>query len=546
MNRTALGAGVVIVVAMIVGQDAFLPRTDAQNPQPGDRGGVSPAVQHDTSPPLRSMPFRPPAAGFPRKVPLRVPAGLASRPDPDGDDPAAQTAPGVSSAVQLQSFEGLSDDDNAAVLGFRVVPPDPNGDVGPNHYVQMINLILAVYDKSTGARILGPLPGNSIFTGFGGPCETENDGDPIVLYDHLADRWLLSQFAVDAGAMCIAVSAGSDPTGSYHRYAFAVSPAGAYPDYPKLGVWPDGYYMSANEFTASGFAGAIAVAFERDQMLVGGPARMVRRGPLPCGTECYFSLQPSDLDGPAPALGTPNTYITAWDDETWGTGAGADGYRMFAFGVDWGAPASSTFTQLPMVLAPEFDANLCRFNRACIPQRSPGERLDALSAFTMYRAQYRTFDGYVTLVLNHTVDVARDRAGIRWVELRQSGGGWSIAQTGTYAPDSNHRWVGSIAMDKAGNLALGYSVSGRSDFPSIRYTTHDAAFDPPGAMGSEVVLQTGSGVQRNSANRWGDYSAMSVDPVDGCTFWYTQEYYANTGSFDFKTRFGSFKIPSCF
>jgi hypothetical protein len=194
----------------------------------------------------------------------------------------------------------------------------------------------------------------------------------------------------------------------------------------------------------------------------------------------------------------------------------------------------------------EFDANMCNFNIACVPQPKGGERLDSLSQFTMYRAQYRfNADGSSSMVVNHTVDATgRNLAGIRWAELRNAGGGWSLARTGTIAPgDGNHRWLGSLALDKAGDLALGYSVSSRSVFPSIRYATIDS---PTGtSFGPEVELVAGTGSQRASYNRWGDYSTMSVDPVDGCTFWYTQEYYANTGSFDFKTRIGSFKSPNC-
>lgn len=538
----------VVVGAMLV----IAAPTVAADP-PGLTPQVSFAVRHDTSIPWRDMPQQPLGSGVDRQILIRIPLNLAERAKPAdvGGDPVRQSSVGIAATPSPSlSFEGLSDDDNAAVLGFRVVPPDTEGDVGANHYLQWINLILAVYDKATGEKIFGPVAGNSIWQGFGGICETNNDGDPIALYDHLVDRWVISQFAIgDDGHQCIAVSTSDDPTGSYHRYDFVVTPGGLN-DYPKLGVWIDAYYMTVNEFLRVGggfsFNGAIAVAFERDKMLQGLPAQMVKFGPLPCDTECFFSLQPSHLEGPAPAAGTPNTFIMSFDDETWGTGTNPDGYRLWEFQVDWASPSNSTFTSLGQVDAPEFDSNLCQFN-PCVTQPRPGELLDSLSQFTMYRAQFRQFDTHASLLINHTVDAdGRDLAGIRWAELRRDASGWFLHQTGTFAPgDGDHRWMGSLAMDQAGNIALGFSVSSRNTFPSVRYVTRLAS-DPLGELtGGEKELVAGSGVQQNSFNRWGDYSTMSVDPVDGCTFWYTQEYYANNGSFDFKTRIGSFVLPEC-
>ncbi|HBL31897.1 MAG TPA: PKD domain-containing protein, partial [Acidobacteria bacterium] len=222
--------------------------------------------------------------------------------------------------------------------GGRIVPRDTNGDVGTTYYVQTINLILAVYRKSDGVRVFGPAAVNSLWAGFGGKCETDNDGDPTVLYDDAADRWVISQFAVGGdGHQCVAVSTTGDPTGSYYRYDFLVSP-GRLNDYPKMGIWSDGYYITANEFTSS-FQGAIAVAFERDRMLNGLSAQMVKFGPLACGTECPFAVQPAHWDGgTAPPLGAPAPFVMAWDDETWGAGTNPDGYRMWEFDVNWASP----------------------------------------------------------------------------------------------------------------------------------------------------------------------------------------------------------------
>lgn len=510
---------------------------------------VSSDVRHDTSPPLREIRSKPVLPGASREVEIRVPSKIAGKPKPEvgREDPLRQRAVGSAAAPPLSlTFEGQSDDENAAVVGFRVVPPDTNGDVGKNHYVQFINLILSAYDKKTGARVFGPVAGNSIWSGFGGVCETHNDGDPVVLYDAISNRWIVSQFAIAAdGHQCVAVSASGDPAGAYHRYDFVVSP-GALNDYPKLGVWPDAYYMSANQYSQS-FDGVIVVAFERGKMLSGQPARFVEFGPLPCAEECPFTLQPSHLNGPPPAAGTPNTYVMPWDDQLWGTGGNPDGYRVWDFHVDWTNPSNSTFTALSQLDTSPFDSNMCNAMVHCIPQPNPGERVDSLAAWTMYRAQYRSFRDYASLVVNHTVDVdGHNLAGIRWVELRNTGSGWFLYQAGTYAPDDgDHRWMGSLAMDADGDIALGFSVSGNNTFPSIRYVARTPG-DPLGTFsGAEADLLSGSGVQKSSFGRWGDYSTMSVDPEDGCTFWYTQEYYANTGTFDFKTNISSFKVPGC-
>jgi len=543
MNRMLTAFSIAATLAVLVSSMGAPTAAQARRLESGF------AVKHDVSPSLATLAKRAPSEGAADKeVSIKVPSRLPGRAKPAnaGPDRLRQVSPsGERTPAPLLSVEGISDDDNSRLVGFRVVPPDTQGDVGRNQYVQWVNLLMAVYDKKTGKRVFGPVLGNAVWEGFGGICETNNDGDPIVLYDHLADRWMISQFAIGSdGHQCIAVSTTSDPAGSYFRYDFLITKGGLN-DYPKFGVWPDGYYMTVNEF-APGFIGASVWAFEREKMLTGAPAQFVKAGPLPCAAECYFSLQPSDLDGSPSKLGTPNTIVMAWDDESFGTGTGPDGYRLFDFAVDWTSPSSSTFTGPTHVAAPEFDSNLCNFNIGCIDQKG-GEPLDPLAGFTMYRAQYRDFGSYSTLVLNHTVDVSgRSTAGIRWVELRKGRRGWSVFQTGTYAPsDGNHRWMGSAAMDKEGNIALGYSVSGNNMFPSIRYVTRGPD-DPLGQLpGGEVSLQEGTGAQQGSFKRWGDYSTMSVDPVDGCTFWFTTEYYANNGFFDFKTRIGSFRLPSC-
>jgi hypothetical protein len=393
--------------------------------------------------------------------------------------------------------------------------------------------------------LYGPAAGNTLWTGFGGVCSTSNDGDPIVQYDHLADRWMMSQFALPnypSGPFyeCIAVSQTGDPTGAWYRYEFQIS-ATKMNDYPHLGVWPDGYYMSVNQFVGTTWGGAGAVAFERDKMLQGLPAQAV-----------YFDLYsvdpnlggmlPSDLDGPAPAAGTPNYFMQADDN---GYGYPQDQLELWQFSVNWTTPSASSFTQVGVFPTAAFDSDMCLGSRNCIPQSGTTRKLDAIADRLMYRLQYRNFGTHQAMVLNQTVDVnSTDRAGIRWYEMRNSGGGWGIYQQGTFSPDTTGRWMGSIAMDSSGNIGLGYSASSSTMFPAVRYTGR-LATDALGSMTQgEGTIINGTGSQTHTASRWGDYSSLSVDP-DGCTFWFTSEYLATTSLSSWRTRIGSFTLPGC-
>ncbi|HEX9942745.1 MAG TPA: hypothetical protein VGG03_12055 [Thermoanaerobaculia bacterium] len=447
----------------------------------------------------------------------------------DAADGAEGAGPGVAATFSPVSFDGIP------ATGF--VPPDTVGDIGPNHYVQAVNISLAIYDR-TGNLLVGPSPINALWAGFGGPCESNNNGDPIVRYDHLADRWLVSQFAFSAGFQCIAISRTPDPVaGGWYLYAF---PTPSTPDYPKIGVWPDGYYMG----TQRGFPGGglDVFAFDRIRMLSGLPAGAVQFFvPAPS-----LFLQPSDLDGSAPPTGTPNFFVRHVDGDQFG---GADRLEMFAFHVDWGSPASSTFTPLPSLPTSLFNAILCgsNFFGNCVPQPGTAMRLETLPAWLMWRLQYRNFGTHETLVTNHTINTGGDHAGIRWYELRRTGGGpWSVFQEGTHSPDTAlHRWMGSVAMDKDGSLALGYSVSSGTVFPGIRYAGRLAG-DPLGTLPvAETTLLNGGGSQTTPFRRWGNYSTMDVDPLDDCTFWYTTEYYSATSLAGWRTRVASFQLPSC-
>jgi hypothetical protein len=507
---------------------------------------VRTATRTDVSAALRQMPQLPPAPAVlgeifvrPRKLlPNREGSIAPTAPDPILQAPTEE--PGAPTTGT--DFEGVGN-----VNG--VLPPDTVGDIGPNHYVQMVNLSFAIWNRS-GNLIYGPTNNKTLWQGFGGPCETRNDGDPIVLYDHLADRWVFSQFALPNFPngpfyQCLAVSQTPDPTGPWYRYEFLISQT-KLNDYPKFGVWPDGYYMSINQFSCNfarcSWAGAGVASFERDKMLNGQVARMV-----------YFDLYsvdpnlggmlPSDLDGPAPPAGAPNPFAQI-DDNAWGYSP--DQVQIWNFHSDWANPSSSTFTKSLALATAAFDANMCGYARNCIPQRDTNVKVDALSDRLMHRLQYRNFGTHQTLVLNHTVDVSgSDRAGIRWYELRNSGSGWSIYQQGSFSPAADHRWMGSIAMNGNGDIGLGYSISSTGIYPSIRATGRLDG-DTLGQMTQgEITIQDGSGYQTHSSGRWGDYSSLNVDPVDDCTFWYTQEYYAAASSAAWKTRIGSFKLRDC-
>jgi hypothetical protein len=498
-----------------------------------------PAPKGVNVPTLRVMPDWP----LP-KAQVRNPEKLKSE-----SDPAVQSWPGTKAMpAPLKSWEGIS---NSANAPYAVLPPDTEGDVGVNDYVQWVNLSLAIWDKN-GNLLYGPVAGNTIWQGFGGPADSCNDGDPVVLYDRIANRWFISQFALcdNSGTgpyyQYIAVSVTSDPTGAWYRYAFEW-PNNNMPDYPKFGVWPDGYYMSCNQFTTSGsWAGAGVAVFDRDKMLAGDPTASFQYFNLYTVNPSYGGMLPSTFQGSTiPPAGEPN-YFVEMDDDAWGYPN--DQLSIWAFHVDWADPDNTTFGSSgnpETVLQTEsFDTNFCG-GTDCITQPDTTATLDPLSDRLMYRLQYRNFGGYQTLVVNHTVDVGNDQAGIRWYELRNWGNGWGLFQQSTFAPDTDNRWMGSAAMDKNGDIAIGYSVSSDSTYPSVRYAGRLATDPPDELTQGESTMINGGGSQLSPHGRWGDYSTMTVDPVDDCTFWYTQEYYATSSTSGWQTRIGAFRFPSC-
>ncbi len=494
---------------------------------------VSASVYSDVSGPVSSLTGDAPTASSAKEKkqkPLKVmPNQGNALKQPDG---ALQTSPGplVATTGGL-NIAGVGSGD----YGFAVnsAPPDTNGAVGATQYVQWVNTSFAVFDKTTGAIAAGfPKAGNSIWAGFGGGCQTNNDGDPIVQYDKLANRWILTQFSVSTTPylQCVAVSTTSDATGSYYRYAFNYGTT-QFPDYPKMGVWPDGYYISYNIFNNGvTFAGSKVCAFDRSKMLVGDPTATQQCFQL---STSYGGLLPSDLDGsnPPPA-GSPNFFLNF----------GTNALNLWKFHVDFANPANSTLTGPTSIAVASFSP-ACSGGGTCIPQSGTTQKLDSLADRLMYRVAYRNFGDHEALVVNHSV-TAGSSVGVRWYELRSPNGAPTVYQQGTFAPDANYRWMGSIAMDKVGDIALGYSVSSASLNPGIRYTGRVPS-DPLGTLQAETTIINGGGSQTGSLSRWGDYSAMTVDPVDDCTFYYTTEYLKASGSFNWSTRIASFKFPSC-
>ena len=491
---------------------------------------ISYPVAHDVSKPLRDIAPIPPRKGKFEK-PLRLP----NIHHVDGPDGAVQSQTGP----QVVTTSGLGIDGVGLGNGYTVnaAPPDTNGSAGTTQYVQWVNEAFAVFNKTTGAQVYpltGGAAGNTLFTGFGGQCETTNDGDPIVLFDKAAQRWIMTQFAVSAQPylQCIAVSQTSDATGAWNRYAYSFGTG--FNDYPKFGVWPDAYYASYNIFNnGSSFAGAKACAYNRSAMIAGAaaPTQVCFQT-----STAFGGLLPSDLDGATPpAAGSPNYFLNF----------GTNSLNVWKFHVDWSNTANSTFSG-------PVNIPVASFTRASsVPQAGTSQKLDALSDRLMYRLAYRNSGGHDTLVVNHSVAVATTvkgkkttRAAIRWYELRGTGGSFSVFQQGTFTPDADHRWMGSIAMDKVGNIAVGYSKSSSSMNPSVFYTGR-APTDSLGTMQAEAQLKQGTGSQTASLSRWGDYSSLSVDPVDDCTMWYTTEYLAANGTFNWHTSINSFKFQSC-
>jgi hypothetical protein len=485
----------------------------------------SAATRHDTSRPLREMTPRP-AISTREDFEVKQESPRAQVAQPDPAQQSVVVAP--LAAVNGTSFDGVGQGNSQFPYTVRYAPPDTVGEAGLTQYVQWVNASFAVFDKATGAVLYGPAGGNTIWSGFGGDCETRNDGDPIVQYDQLADRWIMTQFALPSSRnylQCVAVSQTSDATGAWYRYAF---PYSQFPDYPKLAVWPTAYVITFNMFGATGssFTGGLVCGYDRTQMLAGGPATQT------CVQIPFASLLPADLEGKTlPPAGSPNYVLNR----------GSNSLNLWKFTPNFASPANTTLTGPTSIPVSTFTA-AC--SSSCISQPGTNQKLDVLGDRLMYRLSYRNFGTREALVVNHSV-VAGTVTGIRWYELDITGGTPSVRQQSTFAPaDGQNRWMGSAAMDQSGNIALGYTIGSSTMKPTIKFAGRDST-DPVNTLSMDTTLQSGGGSQLATLSRWGDYSTMSVDPSDDCTFWYTSEYLQLDGTFNWSTRVGSFKFASC-
>jgi hypothetical protein len=452
-------------------------------------------------------------------------------------------------------------------------PPDTEGAVGPNDYVQIVNGGgVRIFDKNGVPR--GPaFKLSTLFAPLGGVAASNDNGDGLVLYDRMANRWILSQFAFASQTappyhQPIAVSKTGDPTGAYWAYDF-ITPGNDFPDYGKIGAWPDGYYFTDRQFTAPllTYNGFGCFAFDRAKMLVGdSTAAYIYFNAGLLLSNASSGMIPSDFNGltPPPA-GAPNVFSVFTDDAF--VGDLSDALRLFDFHADFAVPANSTFLERPEspLAVASFDSRNpdttsgSFSNRSDIEEPPPAaaaDYLDTIGDRLMLRLQYFNQAGTELLTSCHTVNggiipapglsptVAEYRAATRYYILQKTspGGSWSVQDQGTFSPNTTERWMGSTAVDNAGNLAVGYSTSSTSVFPSIAYAGR-LATDPPGVLAQgEATMFAGTGVQLDTVNRWGDYTAMCLDPADDATFWYTNQYYNTNATFGWKTKIGAFKF----
>jgi hypothetical protein len=463
---------------------------------------------------------------------------------------AEQTAQGTRPPAALVAhFDGLGFGFEGP-QGASVVrnPSDNSLAVGPNHIVQIVNSRMAVFTKkgalfdTTGRVLYGAVPTNTIFAGFGGPCELRNNGDAVVRYDQLAERWLyvMPIFSRPAGepqgpySMCYAVSIGADPVGPFYRYEFKRT---LFPDYPRPAIWPDGYYVPTS--TSDDFIQKHVCVAERARMLKG----------LAAAEQCIVIdgvnfLNNADIDGHGlPPAGAPNIMMAAGGAQLHGVFED-DGIYAWKLHVDWDTPANTGLSG-PTKIAVAPYHYLCNGQlTSCVPQPDTSRRLDAQGDKIMQRLVYRNTNGHESIVALHSVNSAAGGGAVRWYEFRLNpNGDPKLYQQGTYAPDRFYRWMGSIGMDRQGNIAMGYSFGGTPNYPGQRFAARLQS-DPPGVLGlHETVLAEGEASQKNTL-RWEDYTTTAMDPGDDCTFWYVGDY-LRAGAASYSTRIGGFRVPGC-
>ena len=462
-----------------------------------------------------------------------------------GASSEVKSNPAPSGSFPLIQFDGATANDNLPFFKDVFPPPDPNGAAGPDHYFQAINLVFRIFDKE-GNTLLGPLPTASLWSGLGGVCETGSVRTPIVRYDQLANRWVVTQSGLDTADAsvhaCFAVSVTPDPTGSYNQYDFLIDPD-AIATSARIGMWPDGYYLTVNQVDGFANAGFGIYALDRNAMINGDPASFIYANPGETLPETLWGL-PSDFDGMLPPPpGAPN--VSAAIGHPGVDGSAEPVLHTWRFHVDFENPGNSSLEGPFDVAIEDFTPLDCGTpTQGCVPQLDSTQLLQASPNRLMYRMPYRHFDDHESLVATFTVDAGNGQAAVRWFELRDPAGAPFVFQQSTYAPDASHRFVGSIAMDHGGNIALGYSKSDATIHPSLALTGRLAG-DPPGHMGSEDTFFEGPNSQPPVVGLWGSYSSISIDPHDDCTFWFTAEYTGEPAPFFEYTRIGAFKSSGC-
>lgn len=528
---------VVLAPVVLIAFSLALPSNLSAEKPAQSRPEVISDSYHDTSLPVTQYSMEVPHGRVPREVEHPRPRRILSGASLPVADLAEQTfvAPPVSAKIGF-NFEGIPNSANGQAL--EGIPSDDNLAAGATQVVETINTAWQVFDKTTGKSVFGPQQISAIFTGLPGLCgqgQTFFWTDPIVLYDQIANRWIISQIAADSsfstGNECIAVSETSDATGKYHRYVFKFG-TNVFNDYDKLSVWPDAYYANYNLFGPSSFIGDEACAYDRAAMLTGAKAKAV----------CFkktneFSLLPSNADGTTPPpSGEPSFFVDL---------SSATSLHLYRFHVDFTTTSKSTFKG-PINIPVKAYAMACG-GGTCIPQPGTAQQLDSLGDRLMFRLAYRNFGDHESLVVSHSVMTNKAASGERWYEIRNPNGTPKVFQQGTFTHGGDSLWMGSIDMDKAGDMALGYSKSNATTLhPSLGFTGR-VPTDPLNTMEGSALIFVAKG-SATDANRWGDYSSMVIDPVDDCTFWYVNQYIPKTmpkNAITFHTRVASLKFPTC-
>jgi hypothetical protein len=569
-RKGILWFSVAVLSALILAAPCGLPAAaqTAAQPQVLTNAVVNESVQSDVSRPLAELLTEAPAQQGVRQMhaPMKPKQQLStgaqhSQITGAADARQLSTNSHISARVGL-GFEGVGQIGDAldcpTLSGFYVVPPDTNAAVGDTQVVQWVNVCYSVFNKSTGALVAGPFAGTNFWKGFGAPCETNNDGDIIIQWDKTNHRWLAAQNVFNGPPYytCVAVSQTADATGSYYRYTF---PQPGFPDYPKWGLTRSVYYQTQNIFDPILVFGVNVCAYDAKSMLKGSSkATQVCIFDNSNGTYFDDSMLPADDDSTQPAdddsdsgRARPEVLLGAIDNFVPG---GSNVYE-YVFTVNFKKPAKSTLAGVDGTMpisVPPYILAFCpagSFNTYCVPQPSLGsDLLDTLGDRLMYRlARFDDGEGKQHFLVSHSVNDTTAVAA-RWYEFRAREGSTSLSlyQSGQTPDDGHYRWMGSVAMDHKGDIAIGYSRSSAApgDYPSIYYAGQTAG-DPPGTTESEALIKQGGGSQLSSFNRWGDYSSMALDGSNSCTFWYTNEYYPVDGSFAWSTWIASLKFPHC-